>query len=68
MNDKTWSVNGVDLITVDKMVDTLKEKKNRNAIGPDGINIELITYGCTLFLWRLLHLLNERLQTSQVPE
>ena len=40
----------------------------RKAISPDGISMELIKYGGTLLLWRLLHLLNECWQTSQVPE
>ena len=67
MNGEPSEIEHVDLITLEELVDALKETQNRQAAGPDGINIELLKYGDTL-LFGDLHLLNQCWLISQVPE
>ena len=65
---RTTKVEGVDLLTLEELVDALNERKNRKAAYSDGMNLELLKYDGILLLWRRLHSLNQCWITSQVSE
>ena len=58
----------IDAITLEELLQALRESKNRTSPGLNGINIELLKYGGILLQLRLLHFLNMCWKEHSVPK
>ena len=57
-----------NLMTLDKLEETLERTKNWKATEQDGLNTELVKYGGTLLKLRILHFYNMCKRQKDIPQ